>query len=516
VIAAACAFVLIALCIQIRIGRQVWGSDIASPDPPAHYTTGVMAYEYIRTALFANPMEFAQSFYLRFPKVAMGHWPPVYYALQAAAYLAGGPSIATAMVLSAAICAVIAGVLFMRVRRIHGAAAGALCAACFLVLPPVQASSWLVMSDLLVGLLMFLAAVSFADFLESDTARDAAWFVTWSTLAILTKGSGWALGPFMLLAPLMAKRLSCYRSKWFWISGIAIVLLAAPFYLLAEGLQVGYPSDAEKLLRGAAAIMSRLGMLQRFWGFLPVLVLVVAAAGVIARWRERSTAETAALALVASQVAFLLVLPLTFEGRYFMPSAIAVMLLFARGMTLGGRSYGPLAIAGACFAVCGIVDVGRVDGYRAVVDSIPYRPQGSVILVSSDSPGEGAFVAGRLEHDRDRAGVVLRGSKVLGDSNWNGNDYRLRFGSAVEVGEYLRSVPVHYVVIDESATREPHHELLKEAVSSAPEEFRLTGRFAISGRRHGEVLVYENLPARARAANVLFKTGARTVRHRVE
>ncbi len=475
-----------------------------------------MAYEYIRTALFSNPMQFAESFYIRFPKVALGHWPPVYYAMLATAHLAGGPWIETARVLSAAICAAIAWVLFVRVRRDRGAIAGALCAAVFLVLPPVQAASWMVMSDLLVGFFMLLAALAFAAFMESNGWREAAWFTMWSSLAILTKGSAWALGIFMVLAPLAARRLNCYRSRWYWISGVAIVLIAAPFYLLAESLQVGYHADVTNLLRGAADVAGRFTVLAHFHGFLPGVVLVVAGAGAIAMWRERNCTGMAALALIVSQVVFLILLPLTIEGRYLMPSAIAVMLLFSRGMSLTGFAAGQVAVAALCFAVCGIVDVGRVDGYRAVVDSIPYRQQGTVILVSSDSPGEGALVAERLEHDRARAGVVLRGTKVLANSDWDGSHYRLTYKSAEEVREYLRSVPVHYVVIDETGTSEAHQELLKSAVQSAPEEFRLAGRYPITGRRQGEVLVYENLAARAQGATVLVRVGSRTVRHRVE
>src|SRR5579862_5627698 len=152
--ATAFLFVLAAVCVQFRIGWIVWGSNLASSDPPAHFTTGVMVYEYLRHALFSDPMAFARSFYVRFPKVALGHWPPVYYALQAVAYAILGPSIQAARVLSECICFALAFVLFTRAKRLYGTEIAALCAACFLVLPVTQGSAWLVMSDLLVALFM--------------------------------------------------------------------------------------------------------------------------------------------------------------------------------------------------------------------------------------------------------------------------------------------------------------------------------------------------------------------------
>ncbi|MCU1336841.1 MAG: hypothetical protein JWO19_2422 [Bryobacterales bacterium] len=185
--------------------------------------------------------------------------------------------------MSAAICFAIACVLFTRVRKLHGMAIGALCAACFLVLPPVQGSTWLVMSDLLVALFMFLAAMSFADFLDSSKPRHAAWFAAWSTLAILTKGNGWSLGLFALFAPLSAQRFSCFRSKWYWISGTAVAMLSAPFYWWMQSLEVGYPADTAHLARGALEVTSRLAILSPFTGFLPLWVIKTAFARRIKR-----------------------------------------------------------------------------------------------------------------------------------------------------------------------------------------------------------------------------------------
>jgi Dolichyl-phosphate-mannose-protein mannosyltransferase len=494
--AAAYLFILAAVVIQLRIGWQTWGSDLAGMDDPAHFTTGVMVYEYFRHALLSNPMEFARAFYARFPKVALGHWPPVYYGVQAITYAVLGPTIGTARILSAAICFAAAYALFTQVRTLHGVTIGALSASCFLVLPLIQNSSWLVMSDLLVALLMFLAAMSFARFLDAAKPRYAAWFVIWSTLAILTKGSGWALGIFGLIAPFLGRRFSIFRNKWYWIAGITIFVISAPFFWWTQSLQVGYPADPANLARGVFAATNRLAILRSFTGLLPFFVFIIAGAAIIPGWiKGASTTEFAALGLVISQILFLVIFPLTEESRYYMPSVLAILVLFARGLTCFDRTFVGVLLAGACFLVCGLTKVERVDGYRAVVDSIPYRPQSVVILLGSDAPGEGAVVAGRLEHDRDRAGTLLRGSKVLAKSGWSGDGYQLTFQHREEVLDYLQSVPVRYVVIDQAAAQSPHLKLLEETVRTAPELFTLMGRFRISGPRSGDVLVFKNVHA---------------------
>lgn len=491
--AAAYFFLLAAIAILLLHGRMIWGSDLAGDDPPAHFTTGVMVYEYFRHALFRDPMAFARSFYIRFPKVALGHWPPAFYVLQAFVYGIARPSIAVARILCALIGVTVATVLLVRIRALHGLGTGICASACFLMLPIVQGSAWMVMSDLLVALFMLLATISFAGFMDSEKPRDAAWFAIWATFAIMTKGSGWALGIMALLAPILTRRASCFRNRWYWISGISVVILAAPFYYWTQSIHVGYPADTAHMAHSAWNFAGHVFILRPFTRFLPPAVFAIAIAGAGVAWfRETTVIEAAALALILSQAAFLLILPLTEETRYYLPAAAAMTFFIARAMTSFDRRLGPLVGAAICFAASGIISTDRVDGYRTAVDSIPYSPRGVVILVDSDVYGEGAWVAERLEHDHARADAVLRASKVIAASDWSGSNYHLLMNDPAEVLRYLQSIPVRYVVIDEAAPPSPHGELVREAVSLAPNVFSLAGRFPVSGKRTGSILIYEN------------------------
>ncbi|MGD0013571.1 MAG: glycosyltransferase family 39 protein [Bryobacteraceae bacterium] len=514
-----------ALFLQCRVGVAVLGSSPAAADAPAHFTTGVMVYDYFRTALGSSPMAFAESFYVRFPKVAFGHWPPAYYGAQTAWYACFGASISSAQWLSAATAFAIAMLLFFRLRRAEGTVLALASAAVFLALPCMQVSAWAVMSDTLTGLFVLLAVLAFSDLLRAPTVPGAAVrFAVWSSAAILTKGSAWALVPFALLTPLLARRPGCFRSPWYWASGAATLLLSAPFYLWARWSGIGYPVGYQSLTKPVALWHLRLGAAAAILKVAPLLLLAAAALAFAyelrCRWRgdgDSSPAwdSLAAGSWVIAQVLFLVALPLTAEGRVFIPALAPAVLLFGRllGRLRSALRAWPLLAAGApaalialSFAGVWAVPMPRFEGYRAAAAAVPAHPEGTVMLVSADSTGEGAFIAERLSQDRRRAGVVLRASRVLAESNWGGYRYRPFFGDAGEVYKYVAELPVRYIIIESSATIPPEGRLLEEAVRSHSEEFRWIGRFPLSGVGHerwDEIRVYENLLAGDRRPPVI-------------
>ena len=153
--------------MHCQIAAVVGGGELASSDPPAHFTSGVMVYDYLRTALGADPIRFAEGFYVRYPKVAIGHWPPGYYAVQTIWYFLFGVSVWSVQWLSAATAAGLAWLLFRRLRASSGNNAALAAALVFLAMPLVQRAAWQVMSDLLTGLFVFLAVLAFSDLLDN-------------------------------------------------------------------------------------------------------------------------------------------------------------------------------------------------------------------------------------------------------------------------------------------------------------------------------------------------------------
>ena len=120
------------------------------------------------------------------------------------------------------------------------------------------------------------------------------------------------------------------------------------------------------------------------------------------------------------------------------------------------------------------------------------------------------MVAQLLLEDPDRAGVVMRGTKALSNSDWMGREYKLLVQSPESVMELLNSTPVHYVVVDMNGfiqeTTRAHHRLLEEAIRIYAGQFQLIGDFPLyfdGHRRDHAVQVYENLKARGRMARAI-------------
>ena len=230
---------------------------------------------------------------------------------------------------------------------------------------------------------------------------------------------------------------------------------------------------------------------------------------------EQVTDLKVAAAWVVSFYLFQLVFPITdAQVQYLLPIVPAILFLFTRGFSLLQewlvRWSRPVryAFAGVTLLLIFLPQPLRalhpVHGYDAVIDTIPPHA-GTVILVSSGTIGEGAVVVEQRLRDPQRQVFVLRGSKVLGTSAWNGRSYQPCFHTTGEIQEYLNRVPVHFIILDDFGysrePKDPHHELLRQTLESCPGNFVLLGRFPVATPTRlfeSGILLYENSRARGR------------------
>jgi 4-amino-4-deoxy-L-arabinose transferase and related glycosyltransferases of PMT family len=226
-----------------------------------------MVYDYLRSSIGADPVAFAGRFYVRYPKVAIGHWPPVFYLLQALWYLPFGSSAPSVRTLMGLITAASALLLFTCLCRHWDTLTAALSTVLFLCFPLVLPHSFDVMSDLLLTLFCLAAVTSFCSALEQSSPRRWLAFAAWSILAILTKGNGWCLGIFAILAPLISRRPQCFKDPRYWIAGLVILAAALPFYVISTRSNLGYAADP-------AQVAGRVGQFyRRFWILKPLFTV---------------------------------------------------------------------------------------------------------------------------------------------------------------------------------------------------------------------------------------------------
>src|SRR6185369_15418935 len=68
-------------CVLLTIGLHLYRGDPLTytngyEDEGAHFLTGVMISDYVRHGIPMSPFRFANQFYLHYPKIAFGSWPP--------------------------------------------------------------------------------------------------------------------------------------------------------------------------------------------------------------------------------------------------------------------------------------------------------------------------------------------------------------------------------------------------------------------------------------------------------
>lgn len=476
------------------------------PDEAGHFITGTLVHDWVARGMTRPPLEFGLLYYARYPKVAFGHWPPLFYVVQALWYGAFGVSRQSAVLLTAAVSGASLVVLY-RWLRCRVSRAGALAAVGLVIASPVfRYSSSLLMADLLTGLFVLAALWCYARFLDAPGLGPALGFGASSALAILTKQDAIALGAVPLLAVVLLRRWRLLRDWRFYVPALVVLSVCAPLHLFAfhavhsawAGLSPNSPWDKAAFvasglcLTGASSwVMVILGMLAITFG----------------RSRSPGTTTVAAV-LFAHALGYSIIqmaTPVSFDPRYkttLLPLAAFLAALGSQMILDGNWGSAPLKMV----ALAGLVGLlaadhptyedRRVTGYRQLVGHLA-EPRGlQVVLVCSDSMGDGAIVSEfRLQHPSGRF-CVLRADKVLSSSTWMNQKYRLIHDNPQAIEDYLVRQPVHFVMIDDwGRDSGVHHEVLAATLKAHPDRFPLIGTFpvvrSLSGHeQEGEARLY--------------------------
>jgi len=500
------ALVVILIAIQQRTsGAFTAEFSATNADEASHYVTGLMLADYVRAG-FPAPLAFARDYYLHYPKVGIGHWPPLYYVLEGAVFLLFSAATPIALLLPAVLTAVLTvSAAFLAHRRL-GILPGIAVGAALLALAPLRETTIVIMLDLPVALLGLLAALAYARFMETERWTWSLLFGLLASAAILTKGTGAALVLLPPLALLFSGRFALLRRGVFWLPVPVVLVLAGPWTLAtysmaASGFQ--YAWGATFFEMAARAYASALV------GAVGVVLLALAGCGVLFAIRDgwrRTPGAPLFVALAALGLGFLLfqcLVPAGLDPRYLVPVLTPLVLLAAFGATrllgLISKSWPLLtqvvvasilllAALPAILIPLAKPTIGMAAAARTVVDG---KAQNPLLLVGSDALGEGALVAAVAQREREMRTFVLRGSKLLSSSDWNGANYSLQYP---DVGALLRGLDdlgVGLVAVDTApeAQKIPHNQQLQAAAVAFPDRFQALGTFPRSDGA-GEVRLY--------------------------
>ncbi len=507
-------FFAAALLLQWHSGayRSEFG---AHADEPAHVVTGLMVRDYLADGLWsgASPMAFARAYYERYPKVALGHYPPAFYLVEGV-WLLPIRSPAAVLVLMAALSAG-AGWLTWRLARHHGLSPGWawLPAALFVVHPLVRTYTNIVMSDLLLVIFCLLATDAWRRFLRTSTNRHSLAFGLWAAAAILTKGSGLFLALVPPLSILLTAKWRLLKCRALWLAPLPVLMFALPWmlatrHITAEGMS---STPLSGYVPEAVAFFAK--HLPEEFGWLACgLLLFVILEAFLGAARRRPVGDSSAC-LVAMAVGLLLlylVVPAGLDARYLLPLAPALFIL---GIDAIHRWTRCLPIAENLRPIAGVIAIAiaviiilaesqrpvhkQLAGYADAIDSIVQAHRLAVvppadgefvdILVASNASGEGALVAAAAF--RPEANLKIhRSTKVLIETDWLGRDPKMLVTPGPEANENFRQLSIDWLLIDDmSAEGLPQIQIARDIASAADQHIDPSGDadFTIS-LKHGD------------------------------
>ncbi|MDB6059377.1 MAG: hypothetical protein JWO95_3221 [Verrucomicrobiales bacterium] len=484
--------------------RAEFGSE---PDEAAHYITGLMVRDYIAHGFPRNAMHFAKDYYEHYPKVALGHWPPMFYVIQSAWTLIFSPSRVSIMLLMVVLTSGAATIFFSFLRAKFGVWKGLAGTLLFLYVPLVQQFASAVMTEIPMTLLLLAAAIFWARFLETSRLKYSVLFGLVAAVAILVKFSGFSLALVPIFSLLLTRRFSLLKTRAFWASAIVVTIVAGPWTLATLKIaREGMAGESVGWSFTHAAIPYYAGKLAQMCGFTMLLASLIGLAFTLARRSIMTSADAALGALFISIVVFHMLVPTGFEARHLIPAAPALIYFAWTGADwiatqLRSPRLSLLKSSAIVFTFLAVVFVLTVyyiprkgyAGYGAVADAIiNTSPKNSTLLVASDARGEGMFISEVAMREKRPGHLVQRASKKLAASTWEGGAYHLTYAKKMadkngaeystsdQLATLLKNDSIEYVVLDESIPKQyqtKHLDLLRTALEQHPSDFHLVQNF---------------------------------------
>ena len=491
---------VIAFCLQNWAGA--YRAELSGyPDEPGHFISSLMVRQYLLDGWWKQgPMQFAEQYYVHYPRVAIGHWPPFLYLVQGVWMLVFPPTIAAVLWLQALIQASVVGLLFWRLRQDCGWLVVSVLSLVYLVLPESQRLSSQVMAEPLLGLLTLIALLGIERFLLNRRWRWLGVFVFATTCAIFTKGSGLALLPVLFFVVVVRQDWNLLKSWKFWAAHAIIIAAYAPWHIYTWKM-VQNGMDTAPLTE--VIWMQTVGFLS-----IPSLLLGLPLVGLalVAGWAGLKDTGAGILGLIGTITALVVFVfhcasPSGVETRrLYMMVPVLLLLIAWWTVAVPLRSW---VVVGAAMVSLGMT-YNKVEkpetGYRTLAKwlegEIGARAQ--AVFLSTGYGAEGMLIAEMGQLQAVPRMFLVRSSKLLSDSDWNGSNYRLRLQSVRELGELLDSIPVRMVVLDQYTEGRTlrHIDLIEDLIQQHPEQWVLRKEFPVVdnlNRKHGWSRVYERL-----------------------
>ncbi len=489
--------------VALQFAGGVFSNEFGGySDEAGHYITGLLMHDYFTDIKYVSPMEYAENYYLHYPKVALGHWPPFFYITQFFWTIFFPVSRISMMLLIAFITTLLSGTVYLILKRCSGSLMGIGGGILLIVLPLVQKWSGMLMAEMLVALLCLWAVLCLGRFIDTEKWQWSIGFGVFSTLAILTKGNGLVLLLTVPFALFFGRRFYLVKRLSTWYPLFMVLLLCGPWYWVTlntvrNGMMEGSPTlgfIVTAIPFYSAGLVNIVGL-----GLFPLVVVGLIILVIRPYLNKETDGKWASLgALLVCVWLFHVVVPAGLEARHLITAVPVLVILIVAGLKsiskkipfrnfTGRKKELILTIVLTLVFLFETFDIPNKAFYgfdkiaQQLLSDIALR--NSVILISSDARGEGAFISEVAMREQRPSHIVLRVSKILSTSRWDGSNLHLIYNTPEEIADYLYKIPVEIVVIDMSVSEKKpsrQHSLLKESLEVYSDRWECIGYYSIT------------------------------------
>jgi len=493
------SFLFLAYLCALGIGiLAIWlarscQSGFSGADEPSHFLNGYFIADYLSHHLGGNPMAAATEFYVHYPKISIGHWPPAYYGLLGLLFMVLPPTMPVAFAINALVAALPAVGIGAALAMLAGRRAAIAGVVLYALTPLALEGQVMFMVDQPLAACLVAATAVWIGYAHAPGWGKAIGFALLAALAVLIKGNGWLVVFIPIFHILLSGNWRLLLSIRLYVAAAVSAALVVPWYVLTARIAADGFNYQAGFAYASQALVANLGTLAHE---LTPAGLLLALFGAAAEFRSRAqsrlrwTIVSGIISLVLATLALQSLVPVDIVDRYMAPAMPAVVVLAVLGaqrvLAWLARGRGPV-LAGAGAAVLAVVMA--VPGIRHLAERPPKADMGIARLAAELAPGhkpaltvidgpagaEGAFIAQMAVHDTALQGYVVRASKLLADSNFMGSSYTLKFGDTRQVLAELHRLGVQHVVIvrPHDLPAYPHSRQMRDALAAGGSGFVL-------------------------------------------
>lgn len=397
-------------------------------DEPNHFVTALMIRDYVVQVFPAHPIAFAKEYYLHYPKVSFGSWPPLFHMFLGAWMVPFPATRRSALLYEDALTAAFAVAAALIARRSLPLPAAIAVGAAAWISPVTQALDRSIQADTQYALLSLVCTYAFAAYLDKPSHRRALWFGLALFGSVMTKNNGLFLAISLPLTVLLTRSLSILRRWDAWMVTLPAIGAFGVWQYLT--LPFVWNNMTAESTPGLAFFIYIRQLATLAWvGLLPFVIWAVyrrVFVPLVRRGRV-SSLDAALFGLLMGPCLFHSMLPHDVNQRYLLPS-LPPLLIFAIEGLLDTLSIPVLQrIPQAARLLLAASMIVLPAAARPVQPALPFQydnlasrliaayptKTAPVFLISASFDGEALFVGEMALHERRPGHWVLRASKLL-------------------------------------------------------------------------------------------------------